>query len=100
MYYLCEKYYKPLTVQDHIADYVSWVPRLNLQDLQTNWTQECALRTELIYTQVTDCISCNQDMGDTESLLCPGAPQGNAQFQFEEAIGQGGRLEGKVSAYG
>ena len=45
-------------------------------------------------------ISCNQEMGDTESLLCPGAPQGDSQFQSEEANGQGGRLEGKVSAYG
>ena len=33
MYYLCEKYYKPITVQYYIADYVSWVPRLTLFDL-------------------------------------------------------------------
>ena len=26
-------------------------------------------------------ISCNQEMGDTERLLCPGAPQGPAEFQ-------------------
>ena len=32
-YYLCEKYYKPVTVQYYIADCVSWVPRLNLLDL-------------------------------------------------------------------
>ena len=25
--------------------------------------------------------SCNQEMGDTESLLCPGAPQGSAQYE-------------------
>ena len=30
MYYLCEKYYKPITVQYYIADCVSWVPRLTL----------------------------------------------------------------------
>jgi len=30
MYYLCEKYYKSATVQYHIADCVSWVPRLTL----------------------------------------------------------------------
>ena len=31
MYYLCEKYYKPITVQYYmLADYVSWVPRLTL----------------------------------------------------------------------
>ena len=33
MYYLCEKYYKPITVQYYIADCVSWVPRLTLLDL-------------------------------------------------------------------
>ena len=37
MYYLCEKYYKPITVQYYIADCVSWVPRLTLLDLQTSW---------------------------------------------------------------
>ena len=33
MYYLCEKYYKLITVQYYIADCVSWVPRLTLLDL-------------------------------------------------------------------
>ena len=28
MYYLCEKYDKPITAQYYIADCVSWVPRL------------------------------------------------------------------------
>ena len=32
-YYLCEKYYTPITVQYYIADCVSWVPRLTLLDL-------------------------------------------------------------------
>ena len=36
MYCLCEKNYKPITVQYYIADCVSWVPRLTLLDLQTN----------------------------------------------------------------
>ena len=27
-------------------------------------------------------ISCDQEMGDTERLLCPGALQGPAQFYF------------------
>ena len=40
MYYLCEKYYKPITVQYYIADCVSWVPRLTLLDLQRNQTYE------------------------------------------------------------
>ena len=35
MYYLCEKYYKPITVQYFIADCVHWVPRLTLLDLRT-----------------------------------------------------------------
>ena len=48
MYYLCEKYYKPITVQYCIADCVSWVPRLTLLDLRTNWTYEHALGTELV----------------------------------------------------
>ena len=48
MYYLCEKYYKPITVQYYIADCVSWVPRLTLLDLRTNWTYERALGTELV----------------------------------------------------
>ena len=33
MHYLCEKYYKPITVQYCIADCFSWVPRLTLLDL-------------------------------------------------------------------
>ena len=38
IYYLCEKCYKPITVQYYIADCVSWVPRLTLSDSQTKWT--------------------------------------------------------------
>ena len=49
MYYLCEKYYKPITVQYQIADRVSWVPRLTLLDLWTNWTWEDTLRIERIH---------------------------------------------------
>ena len=49
MYYLCEKYYKPIRVQYYIADCVSWVPRLTWWDLRTNWTYEHALRMELVH---------------------------------------------------
>ena len=49
MYYLCEKYYKPITVQYYIDDCVSWVPRLTLLGLRTNWTYECALRMEPVH---------------------------------------------------
>ena len=48
MYYLCEQYYKPFMVQWYIDNRVSWVPRLTLLDLQTNWTYECVLGIELI----------------------------------------------------
>ena len=40
-YYLCEKYYKPITVWYNIADCISWVPRLTLLDLTNKldlWT--------------------------------------------------------------
>ena len=53
MYYLCEKYYKPITVQYYIADCVSWVPRLTLLDLGTNWIYERALKTEFVCMQGT-----------------------------------------------
>ena len=56
MYYLCEKYYKPITVQYYIANCVSWVPRLTLLDLWTNWTYECPLGMELVHVQGTYCI--------------------------------------------
>ena len=48
MSYLREKYYKPITVQHDITNCVSWVSRLSLLDLRTNWTYECALRMELV----------------------------------------------------
>ena len=49
MSYLLGKYDKPITVQYSIADCVSWVPRLTLLYLRTNWTYEHALRTDLIH---------------------------------------------------
>ena len=48
MYYLCEKYYKLITAQYYVASCVSWVPRLSVLDLRTNWTYKRALGTELI----------------------------------------------------
>ena len=53
MYYFCEKYYKPITVQYYIADCVSWVSRLTLLDLQTNWTYKGTLRTECVHKEGT-----------------------------------------------
>ena len=37
MYYLREKYYKPVIVEYYIADCVSWAPRLTLLDLTNKW---------------------------------------------------------------
>ena len=48
MYYMCEKHDKPITVHYYITNCVSWVPRLTLLDLQTNWIYESALRMELV----------------------------------------------------
>ena len=48
MYYLCEKKYRPFTVQSYVTDCVSWIPRPALLDLTTSWTYEHTLGTELI----------------------------------------------------
>ena len=50
MYYLCEKYYKPFTVQYYIANCVSAVPRLILLDLRKNWTYRHTLEWKSFYT--------------------------------------------------
>ena len=39
-YYLCEKYYKPITVQYYVADCIRWVPRLTLLDLTRTHSQD------------------------------------------------------------
>ena len=36
MYYSCEKYHKPITVQYYIADCFSWVLKLTWLDLMNN----------------------------------------------------------------
>lgn len=49
MCYLCEKFYKPMTVQYYIADCLSSVSRLSLLDLHlTNKLGLPTLRTELV----------------------------------------------------
>ena len=55
MYYLREKYYKPITVQYYIDDCVRWVSRLTLLDLQTDWTYEHTLRMKLVHMWGTYC---------------------------------------------
>ena len=52
MYYLCEKYYKSITVHYYIDNCVSWVPRLTLEDLGKNWTFKHTLE-KLIYKGLT-----------------------------------------------
>ena len=49
MYYFCEKYYKPITVQYFIDHCVSWVPRLTWLDLKK--------KQQSIHMQETYCIS-------------------------------------------
>ena len=56
MYYLCEKYYKPITVQYYITYCVSWVPRLTLLDLMNkldlrmcSWNGICLYVGGLLY---------------------------------------------------
>ena len=48
MSYLCEKYYKLITVQYYVANCVSLVPRLTLLDLRTHWTYELAFGMGLL----------------------------------------------------
>ena len=48
-YYLCEKYYKPITVQYDITKSVNWVRRLTLLDLRTIGTYKSTLGTKLIH---------------------------------------------------
>ena len=45
MHYLGEKYYKSITVQYCTANRLSWISRLTLFDLRTNWT----LRMEFVH---------------------------------------------------
>ena len=53
MCYLCEKFYKPMTVQYYIADCLSSVSRLSLLDLHlTNKLGLPTLRTELVVSSV------------------------------------------------
>ena len=50
MYYLCEKYYKSITVQYYIANCVSCVPRLILLDLWIHsWNRTHSYVGDLLY---------------------------------------------------
>ena len=50
MYYLCEKYYKPITVQYYIANCVRWIPRLTLLDLRMHSQNgTCSYVGDLLY---------------------------------------------------
>ena len=56
MYYLCEKYYRPITVQFYIANCVSWIPRLNLLDLQIRFMDVLLEQNSFICRRLTVCI--------------------------------------------
>ena len=51
--YLCEMCYKSMTAQYYVASCVSWVPRLTLLDVGTNWTCKCAFGMDRICMQNT-----------------------------------------------
>ena len=55
MYHLCEKYYKPITVQYYITDFASCLSGLTSLDLRTNWIYELIgfIGRELICIQET-----------------------------------------------
>ena len=50
MYYFCENYYKPITVQYYIASCDSQVPRLTLLDLQAHsWDETPSYVGDLLW---------------------------------------------------
>ena len=51
--HLWETCYKSMTVLYYIANCVSWVPRLTLLDVGTNWTYECTLGMDRVCMQGT-----------------------------------------------
>ena len=53
LYYLCEKYYKPMTVQYYIANCISWVPRLTLLDFQKIGVNQLTLGMKLVFMKRT-----------------------------------------------
>ena len=57
---MCDKYYKPITVQYCIADCVIWVPRLTLLDLQMHsQNRTCLYVGNLLHTH-TGMLSSNK----------------------------------------
>ena len=59
MYYLGEKYYKPITVQYYIADCVSWAPGLTLLDLwMCSWNETRSYVRDLLYLQMVEDAFC------------------------------------------
>ena len=75
-YYLCEKYYKAVTVQHYIAGCVIWLPRLTLQDLRMNGTYQRTVRMELVCMPGTYSIS----RWCFVHFLC--CPQGQAEGMY------------------
>ena len=48
MHYLCEKYYKAITVQYYVDDFVSWVPRLTLLLQMCSQNRTCSYVEDLL----------------------------------------------------
>ena len=64
MYYLYEKYYKPMTIQYCMANYVTWVPRLmfwtyeqiGLANVLLEWNLFIRGRLPLLFNSITSLI--------------------------------------------
>ena len=79
MYYLGEKYYKPITVRYYIADCVSWVPRLTLLD----------------YEQ----IGVTNTLSERNSFVCRGLTVSTMVVSYLLAPGEGGGRQIKISCH-
>ena len=66
MYYLCEKYQKPITVQHYIDDCVSWVPQFSLAQFSS---VQLLSRVQLFVTPWTAAHQASLSITNSRSLL-------------------------------
>ena len=72
MYYLCEKYHKPITAECYIADCLSWVPRLTLLDLTNKLDlSTCPWNRARLYVGDLLCFSLGKNFRKGRDLVCP-----------------------------
>ena len=71
MYYLCTKYYKPITVQYYVANGVGWVPRLTFVGL-TNLLSE---QNSFVYRGLTLFIIIPAIISSSQLLVSPQEPR-------------------------